>query len=64
MFETCMKNAFWMSLVSLAFMLALTIGCSGSSETGLSSSGDEVQQFLDENPELAEADLEPPPDPE
>ncbi|MEO1528623.1 MAG: hypothetical protein AAFX06_24650 [Planctomycetota bacterium] len=49
-------------LLSVGFLAALA-GC-GTTEAEPSATTDEVQAFLDENPEAANAELDPPPDPE
>ncbi|PHQ31439.1 hypothetical protein [Rhodopirellula bahusiensis] len=51
-----------LALALLAFV-ATTVGC-GNSESGPSSNPDEIQDYLDNNPEAANADMNPPPDPE
>ena len=43
--------------------MGIFVGCS-SSETAVSADVNEVETFLKDNPELANADLSPPEDPE
>ncbi|EMI25352.1 membrane or secreted protein [Rhodopirellula europaea] len=50
-----------LALALLAF-IATTVGC-GESESGPSSDPDQIQEYLDNNPEAANADMDPPPDP-
>ncbi|TWU54324.1 hypothetical protein Poly51_30410 [Rubripirellula tenax] len=49
--------------LALAVGLCFVSGC-GSSEPEFSASSSEVEAFLQANPESANADMEPPPDPE
>ncbi len=51
-----------LALALLAF-IATAVGC-GESESGPSSDPDQIQEYLDNNPEAANADMDPPPDPQ
>ena len=50
--------------ILMALSLVFTGGCSGSSDAEVTSDASEVQSYLDDNPESANLDMEPPPDPE
>jgi hypothetical protein len=50
-------------VILMAFSLVFASGCSGSNPE-VTSDASEVQNYLDENPESANLDMEPPPDPE
>ncbi|TWU50983.1 hypothetical protein Poly51_42760 [Rubripirellula tenax] len=50
--------------ILMALPLVVASGCSGSSDPEVTSDASEVQNYLDQNPESANLDMEPPPDPE
>jgi hypothetical protein len=53
------KNALALTFLAVT---ATTLGC-GESESGPSAAPDEIQEYLDNNPDAANADMNPPPDP-
>lgn len=61
----CIANGLKMFVgLVLAVSLSFASGCGGSSDPEFSSSTSEVEAFLEANPESANADMNPPPDPE
>ena len=57
-----MRTDLWCLVFCLALIGSIA-GCSGSEGT-ISGDSDEVAEFLKENPDVANADMEPPADPE
>ncbi|WDQ14831.1 hypothetical protein [Rhodopirellula sp. P2] len=55
-----LKNAFALTFLAV---LATTVGC-GEAESGPSADPDQIQEYLNNNPEAANADMNPPADPQ
>ena len=62
LFAMKIRTDLWCLVFSLV-LIGSFAGCS-SSEATISGDSDEVEQFLKDNPDVANADMEPPADPE